>query len=201
MSGGASSPAPIRFVLDTNLWIGYGRDAETRRELRAFVTAKRGRVWMLSVVAQELAAGALTTGRRRDLEETLAPFERQGRVLSLSYAAEREVGRVMATLAERERFGPTNFTAAFANDVRIAAACREHGAALVTRNVSDFLAVQRHLAGFRFFQPWPERIGGLTRHSPNAPPPRAGARRTVPPPPPAPGACSPAAAVGRWRRR
>lgn len=155
MSGVPTRLTSVRFVLDTNLWIGYGRDATARRELGAFVTAKRDRVWMLSVVAQELAAGALSAQRRRELEETLAPFERQGRVMSLSYAAEREVGRVMATLAERERFGATNFTAAFVNDIRIAAACREHGAALVTRNVSDFVAIQRHLAGFRFFQPWP----------------------------------------------
>lgn len=110
---------------------------------------------MLSAVAQELAAGARTPERRREVEETLGPFEEHGRVLALSYAAEREVGRVLATLAERERFGTAGFSAAFVNDVRIAAACREHGAVLVTRNVGDFVAIQRHLAGFRFLPPWP----------------------------------------------
>jgi predicted nucleic acid-binding protein len=36
------------------------------------------------------------------------------------------------------------------NDVLIAASCREAGARLVTENVGDYAAVQRHLRGFRF---------------------------------------------------
>jgi len=36
------------------------------------------------------------------------------------------------------------------NDVLIAASCREAGARLVTENVGDYTAVQRHLRGFRF---------------------------------------------------
>ena len=110
---------------------------------------------MLSVVAQELAAGVRTTRHARDLAATLAPYEEGGRTLAVSYSAEREAGRVLAALSTAEGVDLSRLTAGFLNDVRIATACRENRALLVTRNTGDFGAVQRHLAAFRFVAPWP----------------------------------------------
>ncbi len=145
--------API--VLDTNLWIDAARNAAAGRALNEFVAVRGHRVVMLSVVAQELAAGARTVRGLRDLQATLAPFEEAGRTIAVSYAAEREAGRVLAALSAAEGIDLGRLNAGFLNDVRIATACREYRALLVTRNAGDFAAVQRHLAAFRFVAPWP----------------------------------------------
>ncbi len=149
----ARTGAPI--VLDTNLWIDAARDAPARRALNDFLAERGHRVVMLSVVAQELAAGIGDARRARELRGTLAPFEEGRRTLAVSYAAELEAGRVLAALSAAEGIDLSRLGASFLNDVRIATACREHRALLVTRNRGDFAAVQRHLAAFRFAAPWP----------------------------------------------
>lgn len=59
-----------------------------------------------------------------------------------------------AALAEAERVTAAQDSRAFANDVLIAASCREVGATLVTRNHRDFERVRKVIA-FRFVPPWP----------------------------------------------
>lgn len=143
------------FVLDTNVWIDAARGEDAREALADFVEAHERRVRLLSVVAQELAAGARTPVSRREFDATVDEFAERGGLLDVSFTAELQAGRVLAALAEHERFDLGRLTANFLNDVRIASACREHGAVLITRNVGDFVAIQRHLASFRFLQPWP----------------------------------------------
>lgn len=151
--GAVRTGSPI--VLDTNLWVDAARSAPASRALNDFLAERGHRVVMLSVVAQELAAGTRDARRVRELGATLAPFEEGGRTLSVSYAAEREAGRVLAALSVAEGIDLSRLGASLLNDVRIATACREHHALLVTRNAADFGAVQRHLAAFHFVAPWP----------------------------------------------
>lgn len=143
------------FVPDTNIWIEAARSQAGEDAFAEFIDERGPRVRLLSVVAQELAAGAHSPARRREVVDTVESFERRGRLLATSFAAELQAGRVLAALVEHERLDLARLSASFLNDVRIASACREHGAVLVTRNVGDFVAIQRHLAGFRFLQPWP----------------------------------------------
>lgn len=155
IAGRARHVGPSLFVFDTNLWIDAARDRAASRDLQQFRRAHRERTYMLATVAEELIAGSLTAARRAEVDTTLGEFEARERTLDVSYTAECQAGRVLAALAVEERYDVGSLTASFLNDVRIAAACREHGAVLITRNVGDFVAIQRHLAGFRFLQPWP----------------------------------------------
>jgi len=71
------------------------------------------------------------------------------RSVAPSFATYAEGGRVLAALAAREGVDVSR-PGSLVNDVLIAASCREAGARLVTENVGDYAAVQRHLRGFRF---------------------------------------------------
>jgi predicted nucleic acid-binding protein len=68
-----------------------------------------------------------------------------------SFDAFLQAGRVIAALATCERLAVA--AGSFTNDVILASACRESDVVLVTENLRDFAAIQRHLRGFRFDDP------------------------------------------------
>lgn len=147
---------PDRYALDTNVYIGATRDRDERDALKRFLLRAGTRVYLSAVVAAELRAGALTMEQEIALGDLLQPYRSRDMVLTPTFEAYVEAGRVLAAL----RPGGGRATAGKAGtpliaDALLASSCRESGVVLVTRNSGDFTRIQRHLRGFRFVVPWP----------------------------------------------
>lgn len=143
----------MKYTLDTNVYIGAFRDPVARVALARFESAYTPTLYMTSVVAQELRAGARTPdATSRLMKAILAPFQSRGRVVAPSYERWIESGTIRATLATK---GHTEMTASFLNDILLAVTCREHGLVLVTHNVADFATIRATLSGFKFVPPYP----------------------------------------------
>lgn len=108
-----------------------------------------------SVVFHELLRGANTSAVSRDLAGSFArPFVRTKRVLVPSHSAWTRAAEVIAQLTWHDGLDRGNLPAGFANDVLIAASCRESGLTLITENERDFRRIQKRLK-FEFVAPWP----------------------------------------------
>ncbi|MFN2566657.1 MAG: type II toxin-antitoxin system VapC family toxin [Gemmatimonadaceae bacterium] len=143
-----------KYTLDTNLYVRAFRDPATNAELQLFHTAFAPFEYLSAIVVQELRAGA-RGGQTTDLERhVFAPFERRGRLLTPSYAAWNESGRVLTDLVERSRLEWRSISRGFVNDVLLAMTCREARVTLVTDNRRDFERIAR-VRSFDFAEPWP----------------------------------------------
>ena len=141
-----------RYAVDTSLYIDALRTEAGKAALNAFHVAYAPFEYLSAVVVHELRAAV--RGRAADtLEDAIiAPFERRGRVLTPSYSAWKEAGRVLSTI-----IGPSGWDAvsrSFVNDVLLAISCREAGVVIVTRNVRDFTRIAA-ARSFDFVPPWP----------------------------------------------
>lgn len=137
------------FALDTNVYIRALRVRESMVALRSFLLRFGTRVRMNAVVAQELRAGAVTPAHEGAVDDLLGAYTRRERVIAPSFAAHVEAGRVLAALHRSDGIQVSR-AGSLVNDVLLATSCREAGVCLVTENVGDFAAAQRHLRGFRF---------------------------------------------------
>lgn len=143
------------YVLDTNLFIDAFRAPAENDALQRFHAAFAPYEFFSAVVAHELRAGVQSPEDRRRLERhVLAPFERRRRVVVPSSRAWMQAADVLAALAKADGHPVAQHSRAFANDVLLAASCREAGATLVTRNERDFIRIRRVMP-FRFVKPWP----------------------------------------------
>ena len=141
---------PDRFALDTNVYVKALRDADALSRLKRFLTRAGHRIEVNAVVALELRAGALTAQHERALDALFAPYVARSRITVPTLDAFMHAGRVLAALATKERVRVALAPAGFSHDALIAASCREARVVLVTDNLRDFAAIQRHLGGFRF---------------------------------------------------
>ena len=127
---------PIKYALDTNVFIGAMRDANDRARITDFHARYVASEYLSAVVGMELRAGARTSKAATDLQRHLfEPYETRGRVFAPSYAAYLAAGRVLATLRD--------YTASLRSDALIAASCRESGITLVTKNTRDFDRIRK----------------------------------------------------------
>jgi predicted nucleic acid-binding protein len=144
-----------RFVLDTNIYVAAVRDATWAEEVERFSAGQLPFIHVHAVVAQELLAGAKDRNKERAIEENLVtPFEKRGRVITPSFAAWKEAGRIVSRLVRRRLVSPGGFTRSFLNDCVLAASCREAGVTLITLNREDFDLIRREMK-FDFSEPWP----------------------------------------------
>ena len=144
-----------KYVLDTNCYIDASRGSETLTELTRFATWSAPGLFLSSVVAAELRAGARSQQDRRKLEkDILDPFVRRGRVLTPSRSAWDALGLTLATLREKEGLKLAQVPRAFALDVLIAYSCREAGVTLVTANERDMKRI-RGVFNFQYIAPYP----------------------------------------------
>jgi predicted nucleic acid-binding protein len=137
-------------ALDTNVYIRALRDSRLLEQLKLFLRRAGARVRLPAIVAMELRAGAWREAQTRAVEQLVRPFAERELVITASFEAYMQAGRVLAALAEREHRRMSDAAPSFVSDVVLACACREAGATLVTENVADFAGIQRHLRGFRF---------------------------------------------------
>jgi predicted nucleic acid-binding protein len=146
--------AARRFVIDTNLYIDALRSDAGKAGLKAFHGAFAPFIHLSAIVVHELRAGVRSEAAVTLESFLVAPFERRGRVVTPSYDAWKEAGRVLAEL-----FAPADWrsvTRSFVNDVLLATSCREAGMVLVTSNLRDFRRIAA-VREFDFVSPWPTR--------------------------------------------
>jgi predicted nucleic acid-binding protein len=139
-------------VLDTNLYIDALRSEDGRNALAAFQAAFAPFLHFSAVVAQELRAGVSANAAATLDAALFAPYERRGRLITPSYAAWKEAGRMLSELVAPAQW--RSVTRSFVNDVLLAMSCREAGAVLVTANERDFARIAS-VRRFDFVPPWP----------------------------------------------
>ena len=146
---------PVKYALDTNIFIDAFRDDGAAAALDAFLRQRLVATFLSSVVIQELRAGARVGKDARLLQRAIfTPFERRNRIVTPSAAAFKESGRILAALVAREGVDAVRGNRSVANDTLLAASCREHGLTLISRD-ADFDRIRPLLAGLRVVQPWP----------------------------------------------
>ena len=145
-----------KFLLDTNCYIDASRDSAELASLRRFAGWSSPGLFLSSVVAAELRAGARSASDRKKLEkDVLDPFARRGRILTPSAAAWDALGLALATLREEGGLQLASVRRSFAFDILVAYSCRENGVVLVTRNARDMARIQG-VFKFDFVAAYPE---------------------------------------------
>lgn len=145
-----------KYVVDTNCYIDASRDPNELAALTRFVTWSAPGLYLSSVVAAELRAGARSGKDRKRLEkDVLGPFVRRGRIVTPSSSAWDALGLTLTTLRHEEGLKLASVSRSFAFDVLIAYSCRETGAVLVTRNSRDMVRIRRVFA-FDYVDAYPE---------------------------------------------
>jgi predicted nucleic acid-binding protein len=144
-----------KFVLDTNCFIDASRTDDGAAAFAEFCSWAAPRLYLSTVVAAELRAGAATAANRRTLERTiLSPYLRRGRLVNPSPAAWEALGTALATLVEADGLVLRDVRRSFVFDILIARSCREIGATLVSRNTTDLTRIAK-IFSFDFVQPYP----------------------------------------------
>jgi predicted nucleic acid-binding protein len=151
---------PRTFVLDTNCFVDASRSAADAARLVDFSAWAAPGLYLSTVVAAELRAGAGSARDRRILERRLlSPYIRRGRLLNPSTAAWEALGTTLAALVEQEGLVLREVRRSFVFDILIARSCREIGAALVSRNSADLSRIAK-VFSFDYVNPYPGRRGG-----------------------------------------
>lgn len=146
-----------KFVLDTNCFVDASRTAAGAAAFAEFCSWATPRLYLSTVVAAELRAGAGSAKDRRTLErEVLSPYVRRGRLVNPSPTAWEELGTTLATLVEDEGLVLHDVRRSFVFDILIARSCREIGATLVSRNAADLSRIANVLR-FDFVPPYPSQ--------------------------------------------
>lgn len=139
---------PVKYALDTSLFIDAFRVEAEEAQLLAFHQRFAPAEYLAAVVVMELRARVRDDLAAARLERhVFRPFEQRGRLFAPSYNAWKDAGAAMADLGGGDG-------RSFCNDVLLAASCREHGVTLVTRNVSDFQRI-RSVLRFDYVPAWP----------------------------------------------
>jgi predicted nucleic acid-binding protein len=146
---------PRKFVLDTNCFIDASCSESAAKAFSEFCAWAAPGLYLSTVVAAELRAGAGSVKDRRTLErQILAPYKRRGRLLTPSTASWNALGTTLAALVEREGLVLRNVRRSFVFDILVARSCREIGATLVSRNSSDLARIAA-VFPFDFVPPYP----------------------------------------------
>ena len=146
---------PRKFVLDTNCFVDASRGDAEAASLEEFSAWAAPGLYLSTVVAAELSAGAGSARNRRTLErQILSPYIRRGRLVNPSPAAWETLGTTLAALVEEEGLVLREVRRSFVFDILIARSCREIGATLVSRNSTDLSRIAK-VFSFDFVAPYP----------------------------------------------
>lgn len=118
----------VRLLFDTSIYITVLRDEHFAEEFRPRYMPDIPRTHFSSVVIEELIAGARTFRHRRQAAALYEPFERAGRIATPSHNVWKEVGTVVAALAEKAPQWRDKLSPGFLNDMLIALSGRSLGA-------------------------------------------------------------------------
>lgn len=152
--------AARKYVLDTNCFVDASRTESDARAFADFCAWAAPGLYLSTVVAAELEAGAGSARDRRALDrQVLAPYVRRGRLVNPSRAAWEALGTTLATLVETQGLVLRDVRRSFVFDILIARSCREIGATLVSRNSADLARIAK-VFRFDHVPPYPQRGGG-----------------------------------------
>ena len=143
-------------VLDTNCFIEASKTdtANTAHEL--FTAQAAPRLYLSSVVAAQLRAGAISASQLRQLDNAvLTPYQRRHRLVTPSATAWHALGTTLATLVREDGLRLKTTPRSFIFDILIAYFCREIGAILVSANSRDLARIARVFA-FDYLVPYPD---------------------------------------------
>jgi predicted nucleic acid-binding protein len=150
-----AAAGPQKFVLDTNCFVDASRGDDEAAALAEFSAWAAPGLYLSTVVAAELSAGAGSAKHRRTLErQILSPYIRRGRLVNPSPAAWKTLGTTLAALVEKEGLVLREVRRSFVFDILIARSCREIGATLVSRNSTDLSRIAK-VFSFDFVAPYP----------------------------------------------
>jgi predicted nucleic acid-binding protein len=151
------APGTPKYVLDTNCFVDASRGGADAAAFAEFCALAAPGLYLSTVVAAELRAGARSVEDRRTLERhVLAPYTRRGRLLNPSPAAWEALGTTLAALVEAEGLVLREVRKSFVFDMLIARSCRDIGAILVSRNSADLSRIAK-VFSFDFVAPYPGR--------------------------------------------
>lgn len=152
-----ATAGPRKFVLDTNCFVDASRTDADAAALMGFCAWAAPGLYLSTVVAAELRAGAGSAKDRRTLElQILSPYRRRGRLLNPSPAAWEALGTTLAALVEREGLVLRDVRRSFVFDILLVSSCRDIGATLVSRNSADLSRIAK-IFSFDFVPPYPGR--------------------------------------------
>ncbi|MDR0788102.1 MAG: type II toxin-antitoxin system VapC family toxin [Gemmatimonadota bacterium] len=145
----------IKYIIDTNLYIEATRNDEAAEALKAFYQRNLPHVFLHSVVAQELLAGASRPDSHQAvLKNLIEPFEAVRRIITPDHGEWKRAGEIRASLVRRKEISPRGCPPSFLNDCLIAASARNHGIVIITRNLSDFRLISL-VHPTAVLAPWP----------------------------------------------
>jgi predicted nucleic acid-binding protein len=149
-----------RYVVDANLYIRATRDDEWSQALETFFLAFTPEIYLHSVVALEILAGATSPDLEKRTEERfIRPLERRERVFTPSHGAWKRAAAALARLVRERKVSPEGIKKSLVNDCLIAASARENGFVLVTDNLKDFELIGSVLK-VELVPPWPDPSAG-----------------------------------------
>lgn len=102
-------------------------------------------MYLCSVVAAEIYAGAHTVQSMRLVDRLLAPYLKSGRVVFPHHSDWIAMGKVAAIIVRRAPSYRSKLPA-LQNDILIALSAKRCGATLVTENEADFVLIQRFVS-------------------------------------------------------
>ena len=126
-----------RVVIDTNVYIDWINEGQ----YEAILFQREAVKYLSAVVMMELSAGAFSVRDRRLIREVTSAFAKVGRILVPTASIYEEAGDVLRRLQESQDYTMVS-AYGLVNDVLIALSARSVGAAVVTQNGRDFVAIQ-----------------------------------------------------------
>lgn len=128
----------MKVIFDTDVLIDFFRSGAELESIEGAIS--RSSIYLSSIVAMELYAGARRRSDRRMLGQFFQPFERAGRLVSPNHALFCRAGGVLAELGSRFGFDAAK-RRSLANDLLIALSAVSIGAIVVTNNRRDFAPI------------------------------------------------------------
>lgn len=132
-------------LVDTNVYLRILRSADYARRHYDRFAELSPRIFLCSVVAGELYAGARSAEAVKSVDELLRVFLRTGRVVFPNHRDWSQMGRVAAVLWNARRDLRSRLPS-LQNDILIALSARRVGATITTENESDFRLIGKHIS-------------------------------------------------------
>ncbi len=134
----------MKYVLDTNVYLGACRSEEKRAQFRKTFFPLLPATYLSAVVAYELFVDAQDRRTRTLLLDFLRPMERTGRLVSPAFDDWVKASRVHTGIEQRDKAWRSKLPGLL-NDVLIALCARRIGATLLTYNGEDFRLIHRQI--------------------------------------------------------